>query len=142
MRIFRYFSKNLLFRPLNLHFRPWSRKQKFLRIKFYLRKQSGHSMIRLLEPSRVSQAIQNSVQIIIKVIFRLRESPYLWPGWMESKYFCVRHQANNMTFPVGEKYLPYCQALVPNPLSPNPLGPALTQSNPVQRPKQVQGDWG
>ena len=47
-------------------------------------------MIGLLEPSRVSQALQNSVQIIIKVIFRLRESPYLWPGWMESKYFCVR----------------------------------------------------
>ena len=35
-----------------------------------------------------------------------------------------------------------CQALVPNPLSPNPLGQAPTQSNPVQRPNQLQGDWG
>ena len=36
----------------------------------------------------------------------------------------------------------YCQALVPNPLSPNPLGPVTTQSNPVQRPNKFQGDWG
>ena len=29
-----------------------------------------------------------------------------------------------------------------NPLSPSPLGPATTQSNPVQRPNKLQGDWG
>ena len=100
MRIFRYFSKNLLFRPLNLHFRPWSRKQKFLRIKFYLGKQPEHSMIGLLEPSRVSQAIQNSVQIIIKVIFRLRESPYLWPGWNSDYPSMTIYFQNNMLLKV------------------------------------------